>query len=64
MIPKTEHELFRRRGGTTAALGYAMGGFVVLIMAVTMAKLADGEFMQGYDHVPVQTGVPIAPQGN
>ncbi|MEO0681162.1 MAG: cytochrome C oxidase assembly protein [Pseudomonadota bacterium] len=60
MIVKSEHEIFRRRGGRNAALGYVLGGFVVLIMAVTMAKLADGDLMKGYDHErPAGNGVRI-----
>lgn len=48
MIPDREHELHRRRRGRNFALGGALGVFVLLVFAVTIAKLADGQMMQGY----------------
>ena len=50
MIPREEHELHKRRKGRNFALGGALLVFVLIIFAVTIAKLADGPFMslQGY----------------
>lgn len=49
MIPKTEHELHKRRRGRNIALGGALAFFVLLLFAVTMAKLGDGQMlMKGY----------------
>ena len=48
MIPKAEHELHRRRKGRNIALGGALALFVLLVFAVTVAKLADGQVIQAY----------------
>ena len=48
MIPQKQHEIFRRRRGRNFALGGALALFVILVFAVTMAKLADGQMIQGY----------------
>ena len=50
MIPREEHELHRRRRGRNFALGGTLLAFVLLVFAVTVAKLAEGQFMslQGY----------------
>lgn len=48
MIEQQEHELHRRRRGRNIALGGALLLFVVLVFAVTIAKLADGQLIQGY----------------
>ncbi len=50
MIPKEEHELHRRRKGRNFALGGALLAFVILVFAVTIVKLAEGQVgsLQGY----------------
>lgn len=48
MIIKEEHELHRRRRGRNAALGLVLGGFVLMVFAVTMVKLASGQMMQAF----------------
>ncbi|MGR3780493.1 MAG: hypothetical protein ACU0DT_04405 [Albimonas sp.] len=50
MIPKEEHELHRRRKGRNFALGGVLLAFVLLVFAVTIAKLAGGQIgsLQGY----------------
>lgn len=50
MIPREEHELHKRRKGRNLALGGALLAFVLLVFAVTIAKLADGQLssLQGY----------------
>lgn len=48
MIPDREHELHRRRRGRNFALGGALGIFVLLVFAVTIVKLANGQMIQGY----------------
>jgi len=35
-----EHELHKRRGGRNKAVGLLLGGFVVLVFAVTVVKLS------------------------
>ena len=40
----TEHELHRRRRGRNAGVGLLLGAFVVLILALTVAKVTSGDF--------------------
>ncbi len=48
MIVKEEHELHKRRRGRNAALGGVLLVFVLLIFAVTIVKLANGQSMQAF----------------
>jgi hypothetical protein len=48
MIVKDEHELHRRRRGRNLALGGALALFVLVVFAVTLVKLADGQMLQAY----------------
>ena len=50
MIPKEEHELHRPRRGRNFALGGALLAFVLLVFAVTIVKLAEGQAgaLQGF----------------
>lgn len=48
MIEKHEHELHRRRRGRNFALGGLLFGFVLLIFAVTIVKLASGQMIQAF----------------
>ncbi|MFQ5437608.1 MAG: hypothetical protein ACE5DK_02140 [Paracoccaceae bacterium] len=45
-----EHALHKRRARRNLFLGLVLGGFVVLIFAITMAKLKEGQKMEGFDH--------------
>ncbi len=45
-----EHEIHKRRLGRNLGLGIVLGAFVVLIFALTMAKLKTGEMIKGYDY--------------
>ena len=44
MALKTEHELHTRRKGRNLGVGLLLGGFVVLILALTVAKVTSGDF--------------------
>ena len=44
MALKTEHELHTRRKGRNVGVGLLLGGFVVLILALTVAKVTSGDF--------------------
>jgi hypothetical protein len=54
------HEIFARRRSRNLGVGLTLGAFAVLIFAVTVVKLVEGEEMRGYDHtietVPGQGG--------
>ncbi|MCY3879193.1 MAG: cytochrome C oxidase assembly protein [Rhodobacteraceae bacterium] len=49
-IPGT-HELHVRRGRRNAVLGLVLGGFVLLVFAITLVKLSSGQSMEAFDHV-------------
>jgi hypothetical protein len=44
------HELYNRRRSRNRGLGLTLGAFVVLIFAVTMVKVSEGEDMRAFDH--------------
>jgi hypothetical protein len=44
------HEIYRRRHSRNRGLGLTLGAFVLLIFAVTVVKLTEGQRIQGYDH--------------
>lgn len=44
------HEIYGRRRSRNVGLGIVLGGLVLLIFAVTIVKLSQGEMMEGYDH--------------
>ena len=44
------HEVFGRRRSRNIGLGLVLGAFVLLVFAVTMVKLSEGQSMQGFDH--------------
>jgi len=47
-----EHDLHRRRRGRNASLALVLGGFVLLVFAVTIVKLSNGGQIRGFDHTP------------
>jgi hypothetical protein len=44
------HELYGRRRSRNLGLGLVLGFFVLLVFAVTLVKLTEGQTMQGFDH--------------
>ncbi len=52
MPMQTEHELHRRRRSRNVGVGLVLVGFVVLIFALTVVKVRQGDLMEGYDHQP------------
>jgi hypothetical protein len=54
------HEIFGRRRSRNLGLGLVLGAFVLLIFAVTMVKLTEGQSMQGYDHAMRPSLLPKA----
>ncbi len=44
------HELYARRRSRNLGLGLTLGAFVLLVFAVTVVKLTEGQPMQGFDH--------------
>lgn len=52
MSLRREHEIEGRRKGRNTGVGLMLGGFVVLIMAITFVKITQTDFSQA----PVNTG--------
>ena len=52
MSLRREHEIEGRRKGRNNGVGLMLGGFVVLIMAITFVKITQTDFSQA----PVNTG--------
>lgn len=46
-----DHEIHARRRSRNIWLGAILGGFVLLVWAVTIVKMSHGDAMQGFDHV-------------
>jgi hypothetical protein len=44
------HEIYARRRSRNVGLGVVLAGFVLLVFAVTIVKLGEGENMEGFDH--------------
>lgn len=51
MALNVEHELHRRRKGRNIWLGVVLGGFVLLVMGLTVVKVSSGGQLEGFDHV-------------
>ena len=47
---RKDHELHTRRKRSNMMLGLVLGGFVVLVFAITVAKMMDGQSMEAFDH--------------
>lgn len=45
-----EHELHRRRARRNLWVGLTLGAFVVLVIAITMVKMSNGQMMEAFDH--------------
>ncbi len=45
-----EHEMHTRRKARNIWLGLILGGFVVLVFAVTIVKMMNGSQMEAFDH--------------
>jgi hypothetical protein len=44
------HELYGRRRSRNLGLGLVLGFFVLLVFAVTLVKLTEGQPIEGFDH--------------
>lgn len=53
-----EHELHKRRKGRNFALLAVLGGFAVLMFALTVVKVSRGEYAEAFDHVARPALVP------
>lgn len=44
------HEIYARRFSRNRGVGLTLGAVVVIIFAVTVVKLTNGQMMEGFDH--------------
>lgn len=44
------HEIYGRRRSRNRGLGLTLAAFVLLVFAVTVVKLTEGEDIRGFDH--------------
>lgn len=44
------HEIYARRRSRNVGLGLVLGAFVLLVFAVTVVKLTEGQKMEAFDH--------------
>ncbi|MBC9248000.1 hypothetical protein H4P12_15075 [Paracoccus sp. 11-3] len=58
MALRTEHELHRRRRSRNVGLGIVLASFVVLVFALTVVKVRQGDLMEGFDHQPRVSVLP------
>ena len=50
MEMRKDHELHVRRKKSNILLGLVLGGFVVLVSAITVVKMMEGQSMEAFDH--------------
>ncbi|MEP3346911.1 MAG: hypothetical protein ABJN34_09750 [Litoreibacter sp.] len=51
MALKVEHELHQRRFGRNIGVGLLLVGFVAIVFGLTVVKVKNTGFVEGYDHV-------------
>lgn len=49
-LGRDDHELHGRRKNRNHWVGGILGGFVLLVFGVTIAKLSTGQMIEGFDH--------------
>ena len=51
MALKVEHEIHKRRFGRNAGVGMILVGVVAIVFGLTVVKVKNTGFVEGYDHV-------------
>ena len=59
MALRPEHELHDRRRGRNLGLLVVLVLFVALIFGLSIVKISNGNLMEGYDHQPRTSLLPI-----
>ena len=63
MALKVEHELHERRFGRNLGVGLLLVGFVAIVFGLTVVKVKNTGFVEGYDHV-VRPSLATSEGGN
>ena len=58
MALKVEHELHKRRFGRNLGVGLLLVGFVAIVFGLTVVKVQNTGFVEGYDHVARPALIP------
>lgn len=54
MALQVEHELHRRRWSRNAGLGVVLMALIAIVFGLTVVKVKQGGWLEGYDHRTVQ----------
>ncbi len=57
------HEIFSRRRSRNLGLGLVLGAFVVVVFAVTIVKLTEGQPLRGLQLEPRTSAAPAGGSG-
>lgn len=63
MALKVEHELHQRRFGRNLGVGLVLVGFVTIVFGLTVVKVKNTGFVEGYDHV-ARPALTVPEDGN
>jgi hypothetical protein len=63
MMRPDSHEIFTRRRSRNVGLGLVLAAFVLLVFAVTLVKLGEGQKLEGFDHQMRPTLLPGMEEG-
>lgn len=63
MSLRPEHELHDRRRGRNLGLLVVLVFFVTLVFALSIVKISNGNLMEGFDHKPRTSLLPIGQDG-
>lgn len=58
MALRPEHELHQRRRGRNMGLLAVLIAFAALVFGLTIAKISNGDMMEGFDHQPRVSVLP------
>lgn len=58
MALRPEHELHQRRRGRNIGLLVVLIAFAALVFGLTIAKISNGDMMEGFDHQPRTSVLP------
>ena len=58
---RVEHELHQRRRSRNLGLLAVLLAFVVLVFGLSVVKITQGDMMEGYDHRPQASRLPVDP---
>lgn len=50
MAFRPDHDVHRRRFGRNLGLGLVLAAFVAIVFGLTIAKVSNGDMIQGFDH--------------